>query len=445
MARIGPDERCSRLEEIEATLQARWDRETLEVYADALQASGDPRGSLIALALAHAGGRDTPELVRQRDQLVAAWLGDFRLERPGWLDAHTGFVSIHLSTLDSVTAFLASHLAPFLRRIRLFLRPAECAAALEALASRRHPWCIELEIQFNASHDDAVPIPPAIIERIAEAMPRLATLCLYGARVLHTPTPPSIERIVLDPRALIGRLPMPAVTELVLPVLHLRGLGPEVADLLHPQTFPGLRRLDLEQNEGHLGDVLAMLERVVALDRLTWLRLPSLRGEEDVRRVRDLLARAPALVIDIARSHRPLQHLAPLDEPRIRVPAPVPCPPPDDMESANHHLAVSVPGHDGVFELSIGALAYNTEGYYTEFSSEQQAALAALWERIPALRARPVGFPGAAMARVAETMMLTDCDSQIGIEPWGELEQVLRGLPCAVMISRRRRWRWRWR
>jgi len=92
MARIGPDERCSRLEEIEGALQARWDRETLEVYADALQASGDPRGSLIALAL--AGGRDTPELVRQRDQLVAAWLGDFRLERPGWMTAHTGFVSM---------------------------------------------------------------------------------------------------------------------------------------------------------------------------------------------------------------------------------------------------------------------------------------------------------------------------------------------------------------
>jgi hypothetical protein len=436
MARIGPDERCSRLEEIEAELQARWDRETLEVYADALQASGDPRGSLIALAL--AGGRDTPELVRQRGQLVDAWLGDFEHGPPGWMLAHTGFVSIQFSTLPSVTAFLASHLAPFLRRVRVYLDPAGCAAALEALASQIHPWCIELEIQFNALYRDAVPIPPAIVERLAEAMPRLATLRLEGPRVLHAPIPPPIERLVLDPRALIGRLPMPAVTELVLPFVYLHGPGRAVADLLHPQTFPGLRRLDLEQNEGHLGDVLAVLQRTEALDRLAWLRLPSLRGEGDVRRVRALLARAPALVIDIARAHRPLRHLAPIDEPRIRVPAPVPCAPYDAMEGANDRLAVSVPGCDRTFELYIGALACNTESCYTAFSSEQQAALTALWDRLPALGATPVGFPGAAMARVAETMMLTDCDAQIGIEPWGELEQVLRGLPCAVMIARRR-------
>lgn len=435
MARIGPDERCSRLEEIEAELQVCWDRETLEVYADALQASGDPRGSLIALAI--AGVRDTPELAGQRDQLVAAWLGGFEHGSPGWMTAHTGFVSIQFSTLPSVTAFLASHLAPFLRRVCIFLDPAECAAALEALASRVHPWCIELEIHFTL-HRDAVPIPPAIVERLAEAMPRLATLRLDGPRVLHTPIPSSIERLVLDPRALIGRLPMPAVTELVLPFIHVYAPGSVVAGLLHPQTFPGLRRLDLDQNEGHLGDLLAVLERIEGLDRLAWLRLPSLRGEGDVRRVRDLLARAPALVIDIARAHRPLRHLAPIDEPRIRVPAPVPCAPPDAMEGANDRLAVSVPGCDRAFELHIGALAYNTESCYTAFSSEQQAALTALWDRLPALGATPVGFPGAAMARVAETMMLTDCDAQLGIEPWGELEQVLRGLPCAVMISRRR-------
>ena len=136
--------------------------------------------------------------------------------------------------------------------------------------------------------------------------------------------------------------------------------------------------------------------------------------------------------------HRPLRHLVPIDEPRIRVPAPVPCAPHDAMEGADDLLAVSIPGGDRAFELSIGALAYNTQSFYTAFSSEQQAALTALWDRLPALGATPVGFPGAAMARVAETMMLTDCDSQIGIEPWGELERVLRGLPCAVMIARRR-------
>jgi hypothetical protein len=42
----------SRLAEIEAQLRARWDRETLEIYADALQVQDDPRGFLIAFAIA---------------------------------------------------------------------------------------------------------------------------------------------------------------------------------------------------------------------------------------------------------------------------------------------------------------------------------------------------------------------------------------------------------
>jgi hypothetical protein len=424
----------SRLAQIEAALQASWDRETLEVYADALQASEDPRGSLIAFAL--ASRPLSPEHVRERDQLLEEWLGGFRHEGRSWIFARSGFVSAHFWELASVTSFLASHLAPFLLRVSVNLDPAECSTALDALASRSHPWCIELGIKFWGLPRDAVPISPEIIERVAEAMPRVTTLHVRGQRVLHTPIPPQIEKLELEhPRGLIGRLPMPEVAELVLPFVYLRGPGREVSDLLHPHTFPGLCRLDLEQNEGHLSDVLAVLEHVEAIDRLSWLRLPSLRGEGDVRRVRDLLERAPDLVIDIARSHRPLRHLVPIDEPRIRVPDPVPCAPADTMTEPET-LLVAIPGWDRAFRFHVGALASNTEYCYAAFSSEQQAALTALWERIPALGAAPIGFPAAAMARVVETMMLTDLDAQVGIEPWQELEDVLREGPCAVMISR---------
>src|SRR5438552_7266092 len=39
------------LDELEATLRARWDRETLAVYGDHLMSAGDPRGELVALDL----------------------------------------------------------------------------------------------------------------------------------------------------------------------------------------------------------------------------------------------------------------------------------------------------------------------------------------------------------------------------------------------------------
>jgi hypothetical protein len=270
-------------------------------------------------------------------------------------------------------------------------------------------------------------------------MPRLTKLRLLSRRLLHAPLPPQIETLELEfPQALVGGAPMPAVTEVILPFVHSRAPWREYAELLHPHRFPGLRRLDFETNEGHLGDVLAALEHLEAIERLSWLRLPSLRVEGVVRRVRDLLERAPDLAIEIARSHRPLQHLVPTDEPRIRVPDPVPNEPSDAMEGGESFLVVSIPGWNRRFEFYMPILSYNTEECYAQFSSEQQAALSALWDRIPTLGARPVGFPAAAMERVAETMMLTDCDAQIGVEPWEELLKVLRQSPCSVTIARRR-------
>ena len=423
-----------RLAEIEAEIQAGWDRDTLDVYADALQASGDPRGTLIALA----GRPSTPELIRTRDRFEAAWLGEFQLARPSWMATHTGFVSTSFRDLAGATSFLSSHLAPFLLRVEVMAPPDECAAILDALASRVHAWCIELTIGFTGLHREAVPVPSEIIDRIAEAMPRVTTLRLRERHLLHAPLPSQIEKLVLEsPRALVGRPRMPAVTELILPSIHHHERRREGIDLLRPQTFPGLRRLDFKDNEGHIGDVLALLEHVEALDRLSWVRLPSLRSEREVRRVRDLLARAPGLVIELARSHRPLAHLLPMGAPRIRVADPVPCPPYDSFEGVHDLLDVVVPGSAQPFDFYISSLAYHTETHYSSFSSEQQAALTALWDRIPALGAPPVGFPAAAMERVVEAMMATDLDAQMGFAPWEALGEVLRRLSCAVMISRR--------
>src|SRR5258705_9254400 len=65
--------------ELEAQLEGprdRWDRGTLAVYADVLQAHGDPRGELIAIDLAIEANGPTPQLDVRRRQLLFAWLGD---------------------------------------------------------------------------------------------------------------------------------------------------------------------------------------------------------------------------------------------------------------------------------------------------------------------------------------------------------------------------------
>ena len=59
--------------ELENALRARWDRDTLLVYADALQAAGDPRGELIAPDVEAAEPPITPwPALRRRPLLTAA-------------------------------------------------------------------------------------------------------------------------------------------------------------------------------------------------------------------------------------------------------------------------------------------------------------------------------------------------------------------------------------
>src|SRR5205809_526335 len=62
-------------EELEASLRGRPDDATLAVYADVLQAQGDPRGELIALELTPPQ-MSTNGIEVRRGQLLAKWLGD---------------------------------------------------------------------------------------------------------------------------------------------------------------------------------------------------------------------------------------------------------------------------------------------------------------------------------------------------------------------------------
>lgn len=72
------------MSELERSLAASWDLDTLAVYADHLQRRGDPRGGLMALDLSPAP-EDTG-WKNQRQVLLVACLGDARGVRVACLD-----------------------------------------------------------------------------------------------------------------------------------------------------------------------------------------------------------------------------------------------------------------------------------------------------------------------------------------------------------------------
>jgi hypothetical protein len=413
------------LEEIEAALQTRWDRETLEVYADALSAENDPRGALIALALAGTPG--APRIAKQRGELVDAWLRGFELPPNGHLWADTGFVSLEVKDDRVARAFMDSHLGPYLRRLHVGGQPIGCMEILDVLAAHRHVWCIELALDISFSTTAMPPIARDVLERIELAMPHLARLDVRWGGIEYVPA--SVKKLVLS---YTRDIPLaPHVEELVLEGGFLDEAANAAAVF---ERVPSLRAIDLAYNETHLATIFATLDLVPVLDRVRTLRLPSIRTADDVSRIRALLRRYPELEIEVARSHRPLRPLLPDDEPRLRVTPPVPCPPADAF--ANDDALVIELGRRRI-EVLVSYLAYNTETFFDVFSDEQQAALTFLWNQLETLGTSPIGFPGPAMARVAETMMLTDADSMMGISGWEKIAESLAVEPCAVMLARR--------
>ena len=121
-------------DQLEASLRARCDHDTLAVYADFLQAHGDPRGELIALDL--NGASSSVDVEKRRGQLLKRWLGDDfeiswdpaqRIWYTGELTSSyatfdCGFVDLYISdadyTMDLVVAnLLASPAGEYLRRL----------------------------------------------------------------------------------------------------------------------------------------------------------------------------------------------------------------------------------------------------------------------------------------------------------------------------------------
>lgn len=305
----------SRLAELEAMVQAAWNRGTqvafgpdpalsreemqnelralLAVYSDLLQELGDPRGELVALDLLRTPTTDDHARFAA---LCADWLGP--LAKHPNVKARYGLVGVSITDTDDqlLSQFLATRGAPYLSSVAIFGDVSTVRSTLATLAAEVRPWLGALRIVVPSpplGTTMATPIVPIeLAAQLVEATPALYTLATGARALLREFSHPALRRLVTDSHEDIGAIlgtgaPMPAVVELDLATTAI-GSG-----MLPAHHWPALRRLDLSRNDSA---VLRLLRACGVRHQLTHVRLPELRTQE----ARDLLAAAraemPALV-----------------------------------------------------------------------------------------------------------------------------------------------------
>jgi hypothetical protein len=104
-----------KIDDVEAALAASWDREHRAVYGDALAASGDPRGELIAIDLHVETHGPSEELTARKQALIEAWLGAELAARMANGTIKPGFIEVtYPIAADEVERLLAGF-APAIR------------------------------------------------------------------------------------------------------------------------------------------------------------------------------------------------------------------------------------------------------------------------------------------------------------------------------------------
>ncbi len=328
---------------LEAALLASWDRETLAVYADHLQAQGDPRGELIALDL-ELVNRSTPELVARRTSLMTGWLGRLVPSNPHtpWIgdSFRFGFVDdlVLEAEEDAATRLvqvLASPLAPYLKRVTIRGDIAHATEMLRGLATddREHPWLTELGVKCSG----AGPIDPEVVARWIAATPALHKLDVQGRDVFAQFPHAGLKRLRITGSHAIPGLYSAEGSPANVAELNLAFDQPYDAEAydynapppspIEALELPALRTLDLSRNEpenlrrqayqdpdvdyepedaGATPPVTAL--EVLAMQplrtQLTHLKLPSLRSLQELERLEHIVGHMPALVeVEIKRAH----------------------------------------------------------------------------------------------------------------------------------------------
>jgi hypothetical protein len=374
--------RPSRRTELEAALQARWDRETLAVYADYLEAIGDPRGPLIAIDLAIEDRGATPELAADRGSALAAWLGELRAAtRFGIVEAY------YIGGDAELDALFAAPFGEYLHALYVHAPAERIEPLLARLATRAWPWLRRLDLATADRARPARPIATAVMAAVAAATPNLEILDLRADGLVRTPVHPRVTtlRLVGTRGIVVGEAAMPSVTtiELELDRDAARPADlPGLAAMLSPRTFPALRRLDLSRNEYAYPTALAsnvgvfpFVLAIEQLERLAELRLPAVRDAVQARDLTRVLDRAPGLAIAIARMYRGGPEL----DPRVRTPAPRPWWPDDQMSGREALEILDAHGEQLGDELALSPIIDELEARWDTLAEPAREPWLAFW------------------------------------------------------------------
>ena len=249
---------------IDDAILRRLDPEELAVYADQLQANGDPRGEIIACEL-----QSTEEAVAMHRVLLRSWLDDLPEAPDASVRLRYAFVE-HLRLDARNRRWLTGHVGAYVRAVSIASNGAEVRKLLAELVSRPRPWLSKLSISSQAwgLRDDVV-----LDDQTVAALPNLLELELSGAIDLRGFVHPRLERLawsVGDAGANMMRQPiaMPAVTTLVLDLTGWpRGLPTPKLD-----AFPALDTLDVSKTKSF--ELAEWLRTLAVRSQLKKLRLP---------------------------------------------------------------------------------------------------------------------------------------------------------------------------
>jgi hypothetical protein len=186
---------------LEAALQRGWSFGELEVYADHLLSSNDPRGHVVAIDLIPRPEQQT--WVQRRRAALAAWLGNTLAARAGHLVQH-GFLH-ELRDGAYPVELLDSPAGAYLRGYTAFGR-ARAKASLVHLAARPRPWLSRLTI---ANHGEER-LGDVDVRALIAATPRLEDICFLGHPMFGAFPHPAVKRARVDTKCSVIELPIAA-------------------------------------------------------------------------------------------------------------------------------------------------------------------------------------------------------------------------------------------
>ena len=458
--------------ELENALRARWDRDTLLVYAEALQAIGDPRGELIAFDVEATERAITPELALRRRRLLYEWLGGSTIhDRPiHEASFRYGFVTDFFATrhnrcspADLLRGLFASPAGPYIRGLTLDVATEdELRDALHHVVYAMRPWLERLEIRAKA------PAASIDIYALIRQTPRLHTLAVYGAPVFVAFPHPAVRHVCIDRQgfALARTIPHVQTLELSLDDDDREDAHPmavaEMANIIG--ALPELAHVDLARNEPQFtsapvdeymqpaaasADVFT-LARALPVERLTTLRMPSVRTQQHAQALHALVDRAPNLEIMLARAydlHRAL--LSAINHPQIHIPQPFPWPPGSTL-SSREALTITVPTEEHGDDVSLTQLIDRLEAQWPELPPNAREAWTQLWAFLADLPWEDADGRDVTKMFPAETLLtavepLDDFVPYSGTPGlWAQLAEKLRAaeLPPRTNVAIRRYWGW---